>query len=110
LVFENDTQVGNGDFVESIFNLLKKLVLGGVGKWRRGRRAGQASTASASPPLHYLQPTSLISIGIGISAMFVVCSYCNYVKSFFRAHHFSLCKAPNSAKMPIISLLSIISC
>jgi len=48
-----------------VFNLLKKLGLGGVGEWRRGRRAGQASTAS--PPLHYLQPTSLISIGIGIS-------------------------------------------
>ena len=77
-----------GTLLRVFSNLLKKLGLGGVGEWRRGRRAGQASTAS--PPLHYLQPTSLISIGIGISAMFVVCSYCNYVKSFFRAHHFSL--------------------
>ena len=62
-----------GILLRVFFNLLKKLGLGGVGEWRRGRRAGQASTAS--PPLHYLQPTSLISIGIGISAMFVVCSY-----------------------------------
>jgi len=58
-------RVEMGILLRVFFNLLKKLGLGGAGEWRRGRRAGQASTAS--PPLHYLQPTSLISIGIGIS-------------------------------------------